>query len=199
MAVSGLQDRVVQVYGGLVYMDFAKSLMTTKGYGDYKELAIDTLPRGRFFLAYSSDPSDSGKIHSNVKERYYQNDPEVVKAMEQFGDFAEQAQQALLDQNDEQLLELMNKNFDLRRELYSDEVIGSANLEMVSLARSLGASCKFPGSGGAIVGLVPDPNLLESAREEFQSRGYVFGRSTVVYCRLCATQFLVVSYSELTL
>nr|XP_015192989.1 PREDICTED: probable glucuronokinase 2 [Lepisosteus oculatus] len=30
---AGLQDRVVQVYEGLVYMDFGKELMEGKGYG----------------------------------------------------------------------------------------------------------------------------------------------------------------------
>ena len=30
---AGLQDRVVQVYGGVVYMDFAKKLMQQKGHG----------------------------------------------------------------------------------------------------------------------------------------------------------------------
>ncbi len=30
---AGLQDRVVQVYGGVVYMDFAKGLMQQTGHG----------------------------------------------------------------------------------------------------------------------------------------------------------------------
>ena len=30
---AGLQDRVVQVYGGVVYMDFAKKLMQQHGHG----------------------------------------------------------------------------------------------------------------------------------------------------------------------
>ena len=165
-------------------MDFAKELMEANGFGDYTTLGIDLLPKGLFFLAYSSDPSDSGKIHSNVKERYLEGDPEVVEAMKQFGEYAREAKDALLNGDLDGFRGLMDKNFDLRRELYSDEVIGNANLEMVSLARSLGASCKFPGSGGAIIGLVGQPHLLEKAREEFQSRGYVFGKKSRVCCRI---------------
>lgn len=30
---AGLQDRVVQVYGGVVYMDFAKDMMQRHGHG----------------------------------------------------------------------------------------------------------------------------------------------------------------------
>ena len=32
---AGLQDRVVQVYGAVVYMDFAKELMQQHGHGRY--------------------------------------------------------------------------------------------------------------------------------------------------------------------
>ena len=33
---AGLQDRVVQVYEGLVSMDFAEELMASRGYGSYR-------------------------------------------------------------------------------------------------------------------------------------------------------------------
>ena len=35
---AGHQDRVVQTYGGLVYMDFDKRLMETRGYGEYLKI-----------------------------------------------------------------------------------------------------------------------------------------------------------------
>src|SRR5579863_3149843 len=35
---AGPQDRVIQVYEGLVYMDFAEDLMKTRGYGNYERL-----------------------------------------------------------------------------------------------------------------------------------------------------------------
>ena len=35
---AGLQDRVIQVYEGLVYMDFAKEIMHKQGYGYYEPL-----------------------------------------------------------------------------------------------------------------------------------------------------------------
>ena len=45
--------------------------------------------------------------------------------------------------------ELINANFDLRRRIYA---IHPDNIAMVEAARSTGASAKFTGSGGAIVG-----------------------------------------------
>src|SRR5215472_12871067 len=35
---AGLQDRVVQAYHGLVYMDFSRELMQKRGYGEYERL-----------------------------------------------------------------------------------------------------------------------------------------------------------------
>ncbi len=51
-------------------MDFSKDIMDKQGYGNYTNLPIraDELPL--FFLCYLSDPSDSGKIHSTVRQRF---------------------------------------------------------------------------------------------------------------------------------
>ncbi|XP_056905671.1 uncharacterized protein LOC130534959 isoform X1 [Takifugu flavidus] len=65
---AGLQDRVVQVYEGLVYMDFSRTLMDEHGYGSYVSMDMGALPP--FWLAYLSDPSDSGRIHSNIRQRW---------------------------------------------------------------------------------------------------------------------------------
>ena len=48
-------------------MDFSENLMKERGYGDYEYLDATKLPP--LFLAYNSNPSDSGKIHNNVYER----------------------------------------------------------------------------------------------------------------------------------
>lgn len=68
---AGLQDRVVQVYEGLVYMDFSEELLNSQGYGDYVNLTFNQEKSPpNFFLCYpSGSPSDSGKIHSTVRAR----------------------------------------------------------------------------------------------------------------------------------
>jgi len=53
----------------------------------------------------------------------------------------------------EELGVVMNANFDLRRTIMN---IAPENLRMVEVARSTGASAKFAGSGGAIIGLYKD-------------------------------------------
>ena len=86
-----MQDRVIQVYEGLVYMDFSQDLMSQDGHGRYTYLSCENLPQ--FFLVYLPDPSDSGRIHSDVYQRWSQGDLEVVTGMQKFASLAEQAVQ----------------------------------------------------------------------------------------------------------
>jgi len=172
---AGLQDRVVQTYQGLVYMDFAKELLEAKGHGNYEHLDMDLVPPN-LFLLYLREPSDSGRIHANVKDRWRAGDSEVVEGMKQFGRYTDQAREALLRKDHATFGKLMDANFELRRKLYSDAAVGHGNLRMVALGRKYGAHMKFPGSGGAVVGLMPDPSKFEELQLEAQSNGIVFTR-----------------------
>lgn len=58
--VCGLQDRVIQAFGGLMFMDFDRNHLQTQGVGIYKRIPINNLPRG-LWISYDSNPSDSGK------------------------------------------------------------------------------------------------------------------------------------------
>nr|XP_057936784.1 glucuronokinase with putative uridyl pyrophosphorylase isoform X2 [Doryrhamphus excisus] len=169
---AGLQDRVVQVYEGLIYMDFNKTLMEEQGYGNYISMDMCSLPP--FWLAYLSDPSDSGRIHSNVRQRWINGEPLVVEAMETFAHLTDQARVALTDKDWKRLAELMDQNFELRRSVYSDECLGPGNLKMVELAKQFGSAVKLPGSGGAVVGLCLDLTKLVEMRQAFQEAGCVF-------------------------
>jgi glucuronokinase len=57
--------------------------------------------------------------------------------------------------------QLINENFDLRRKLIP---ISKGNIEMVELARSVGASAKFTGSGGAIIGTYKDEVMFSNLK-----------------------------------
>ena len=72
-------------------MDFSEDLMSQNGHGRYVYLNCEDLPK--FFLVYLTDPSDSGRIHSNVYERWTKGDSEVIDGMKKFASLAEQAVQ----------------------------------------------------------------------------------------------------------
>ncbi|XP_064158531.1 glucuronokinase with putative uridyl pyrophosphorylase [Anguilla rostrata] len=169
---AGLQDRVVQVYEGLIYMDFSKQLMDENGYGEYIPMDMSNVPP--FWLAYLGDPSDSGRIHSNIRQRWLNGDPVVVQAIKSFAELTDQARVALECKDWPRLADLMDQNFELRRSVYTDEGLGPGNLKMVQLAREYGSAVKLPGSGGAVVGLCLDRDKLVELRNAFQEAGCVF-------------------------
>jgi glucuronokinase len=153
---AGLQDRVVQAYEGLVYMDFARELMEGRGYGEYERL--DSKLLSGVYVAYRTSLSEGTEVfHNNVRERWRNGDPEVVGAMKTWASYAEQGREALLRGERARLHKLIDANFDLRARLYR---LDAGNLEMVRLARSVGASANFAGSGGAIVGLYEGESMF---------------------------------------
>ena len=174
---AGLQDRVCQCFEGAIMMDFAEKFMKDHGYGQYTTLhktATTFLQSLPFWLAFESDPSDSGKIHSKVRERFLEGDETVIKAMKTFAGFTDAAYAAIEACDADGLMKAMDSNFDLRRTLYGDDCIGRKNLEMVEIGRSLGSATKFPGSGGAIVGLAKDEDDFPKLRNAFESCNFVF-------------------------
>jgi glucuronokinase len=145
---AGLQDRVAQAYEGLVYMDFGQKFMRQNGYGRYERLDYRSLPR--LYVAYRRDLSEeSSRAHIRVRELYEMGNDQVVKTMERIAALTDEARESLNGGNSEELTDIIDRNFDLRAEIYP---ISGQNLEMVEAARSTGASCKFCGSGGAVVG-----------------------------------------------
>ena len=185
---AGLQDRVVQVYGGLMYMDFDADYMTAHGQGRYDRMDLSLLPP--LYLAYTLDPSDSGRIHSTVRYRFERGEPEVVRGMRRLAELTDACREALEVRDYEALSQLMDENFDIRRRVYGEECLGPTNLRMIELARSFGLPAKFPGSGGAIVGLCMDEKQFAKAQRAFTQEGFVF-------CRIHPTQAIPADQEEL--
>jgi len=164
---AGLQDRVIQAYEGLIYMDFAREIMDRQGYGAYERL--DPALLRNIYLAYRTSLSEGTEVfHNNIRERWQAKDPEVVEAMKTWASYAEQGRAALLAQDYEKLDFLINANFDLRSRIYN---VGEGNLEMVRTARSVGATSKFAGSGGAVVGTYKDEAMYEELQKALAAIG----------------------------
>ncbi len=85
-------------------------------------------------------------------------DQEVIDGMKSLATYADQARDCLLERNFVRLANLMKLNFSMRRKLYGDNIIGLNNIDIVTLADSLGLAAKFCGSGGAIICLRIDGN-----------------------------------------
>lgn len=149
---AGLQDRVVQAYEGLIYMDFDRKLMEAQGYGRYERLDYQLLPN--IYIAYRTSLSEGTEVfHNNLRGRFDSGEPRLVEAMASWAAMAERGRAALLSGDLETLDRLIDANFDLRARIYK---IGRENLRMVEAAREAGATAKFAGSGGTIIGTFRD-------------------------------------------
>ena len=173
---AGLQDRVIQTYGGTVFMDFDRSIMEDLGHGVYERMDPGLLPN--LFLAYiHGSGKDSGKMHNETRFRYNRGDKEIIDAMATFANLACRAKQALEKGDYRCFGMLMNANFDLRKKIYGDHTIGKRNLQMIEIARSLGAPAKFPGSGGAVIGVYEDEQQLRELKAEYVRQGFMFAEA----------------------
>lgn len=153
---AGLQDRVIQAYEGCVYMNFDKAIMDEKGHGDYERLNPALLPR--LYIAYRTDLSKvSGKVLNTVRARWEKKDPEVMETLDRIARIAEEGRGAILGGKIRKLHQLMDENFDCRAKIMD---ISDRNRELVNAARKCGASAKFTGSGGSIIGIYQDDAML---------------------------------------
>lgn len=175
----GLQDRVVQVYQGLVYMDFSRERMQSRHgleYGVYEPLDPALLPP--IYVAYNDDASEPTEIvHNDLRARYQAGDPAVHAAMDEFAGYAAAAREALVQGDAERLHALINANFDLRRRIMP---LPASQVQMVDTARATGASAKFAGSGGAIIGTFRDEATYERLRSALGAIGCAVFRPRVV-------------------
>lgn len=175
---AGLQDRVIQVYEGVVYMDFAEEKTERiQGYacGLYEPLDPGLLPP--LYLAYDpriAEPTEV--IHNDLRGRYRRGEPAVVEAMRKFAEFTERGRAALLAGDWREFSRLMDANFDLRRSILR---LAPDHIRMVETARQCGVSAKFAGSGGAIIGVCPDEDAFARLKRAMSRIDCVVLRPTI--------------------
>jgi glucuronokinase len=174
---AGLQDRVVQAYQGLVYMDFSRELMEARGHGNYEHMDAALLPN--IYVAYRTSLSEGTEVfHNNVRERWRRGDPEIVDAMRTWASYAEEGRACLLARDYLRLGQLIDANFDLRARIYQ---IDRGNLEMVRTARAAGATANFAGSGGAIVGTYQDEEVFAALADAMRPIGVAVIKPKLVH------------------
>lgn len=156
---AGLQDRVIQIYEGLVYMDFDKRrARTVNGLVCYAYEPLDPALLPPVYVAFHDALSEPTEVfHNDIRSRFDRGEATVVNAMVHFADLAAQGREAILRGDRERLDRLINENFDTRRKIYQ---LPAWQVDMVETARHCGATAKFAGSGGAIVGTYRDEAMF---------------------------------------
>ncbi len=163
---AGLQDRVAQAYAQPVYMNFDKKIMDKQGFGNYEVLDASLFPN--MYIAFRKNLSEGTEVlHNNLRARFNIGEKPVLEAMEKWAGFTEGFREALYKKDYSAMHDLINANFDLRRSLIA---ITKGNIEMVEAARSAGASAKFTGSGGAIIGTYEDEEMFTKLKNNLSRK-----------------------------
>jgi glucuronokinase len=167
---AGLQDRVIQVFEGMVFMDFAREReQNISGLRCYHYEPLDPALLPPVYVSYHDGLSEPTEVfHNDIRGRFNHGDPKVVEAMKKFAQLAADAREALLKRDHGQIGKLMDENFNTRRSIYN---LPPGQVQMVEVARSCGASAKFAGSGGAIIGTYRDEKMFEKLRGELAKLG----------------------------
>ena len=121
------------------------------------------------YVAYHATLSEPTEVfHNDIRGRYNRGDPQIVKAMEGFAQLAQDGRQAILEGDAVRLSQLIDANFDLRNSI---STLAPWQIRMVEVARSCGASAKFAGSGGAIVGVYQDEAMFQALTGRLEAIG----------------------------
>lgn len=148
---AGLQDRVVQIYGGAVRMNFDREFMEKHGHGAYLRARTDIFPK--LLLIY--DPNrgcESGRMHNRTHLLFNNGDKSVIKAMNGLANLVQPGLDAMMKLDNGTLARLMRRNYRIRSELYGDEIDGNTQ-RMIDIAEKHGCAAKLPGSGGSVIAM----------------------------------------------
>ncbi|MFW5777033.1 MAG: mevalonate kinase [Spirochaetota bacterium] len=164
---AGLQDRVAQVYGGIVHMDFDRAHMDEHGYGVYTPLTPDKFPN--LYVGFNPTFAEGTEIvHNDLRYRWENGDRAVHEAMKGFAELTDRFRSALEREEYREVDEIINANFDLRSSIMN---LNPNHVRMVETARSVGASAKYTGSGGAIIGAYADDEMFARLQEALGALG----------------------------
>ena len=172
---AGLQDRVIQNFEGIVCMDFDRQLIESRGYGEYTPLKPPTMPL--LYVAYDPARAEVSDVqHRNLSDLFKRGDPTVVSAMAKYRELTDRGRSCLMSGDWSGLGEVIDANFDLRTKIMN---VAPENLRMVEAARSVKASAKFAGSGGAICGLYQNGRHYQQLCDELAMIGCTVFRPLV--------------------
>jgi len=173
---AGFMDRVIQVYEGCMFMDLDREIVQKQGFGCYERLDPEMLPP--LYLAYKPALGKvSGRVLDPIRQGFERGDPDVLAALVSLASLAEEGKAALLRQDHKRVQALMDENFDLRRRIMP---ISEDNLSLIRAARACGASAKFAGSGGSIIGVYGGEEIFQELVNQLSRQDAIVIKPVVV-------------------
>jgi len=165
---AGFQDRYAISFEGVNYFDFkGKEFMRAEDkYGVVEKLDVKGIP---FFLCLGVQPKSSAIVHNPMREKFLkgsERDRQLIKSeMDRIAQLAYDGREHLLKGDWSRVGELMDENTELRDNLFPPR---KKDFEMILRAKEYGAlGAKVAGSGGAIVVLAEDENVMKKMQRHY--------------------------------
>jgi glucuronokinase len=131
--------------------------MDARGYGEY--ISFDPMLLPNIYLAYRNNLAEGSEVtHNDLAKRFANGDAAVLDAIEKWKALTDEVWERL-NKGNKNIGDLIDRNFDIRQSVIP---ISDGNMELIKAARSSGASAKFTGSGGAIIGTYTDEAMYEN-------------------------------------
>ncbi len=164
---AGPMDRLVQCHRGLLLAD----------HGAETHQHIDPALLPSLYLAWSRvRGTPSGVLHRDAATRWREGDAEMRSVIDDLSELPVRGVRALEQGDARAFAALVDRNFALRCRVWP---IDAASRSMVALGRSMGCAAKLAGSGGAVVGVLPDPAAWAAVSAAHQRSGYGVCRPTL--------------------
>lgn len=144
--------------------------------GQYSRLTIPI--NHNFFAAFSTAAGEPTEVlHGDLKDKMTKGDAATVAATEKIAELTVIGKQAIESSDLDLLVELIDPNFDLRRQVCG---LSPFHVRMIETTRIAGASAKYCGSGGAIVATYTTPEVFTLLQEQLRSIGCTVFRPAFV-------------------
>ena len=161
---AGALDRLVQSFEGLVTMDFSRPFAPDST----QRMDPGLLPE--MLVCWSDESQESSDAaHIPLLERFESGDETVRSVVAELAELAVQGKRALESRDRAHLATLIDRNLDLRAQLYE---IPPNDRAMIELGREKGAATKLCGSGGSVLVLPAHPEETAELRDAFEEAGY---------------------------
>ena len=168
---AGPLDRLVQAHDCFVAMDFREPWKP----GSTTPLEPALLPP--VLLAWHGvSGTPSGDVHAPVYRRFEAGDPKVRAVMSEIACNSVAGRAALESRDRASFMACVNRNLDLRAELFAIE---PADRALIDLGRRLGAATKLPWSGGAVLFVALDEAHLAEVERAVAATGATTLRPTI--------------------
>ena len=168
--LGGKQDHYAGALGGISFMEFRGEEVRSSSLDVSRAVVLEL--EKNLVLCYTGKSRLSGDVHARVQERFKNNDPNTVGAIEEMKEIAASMKDALLDENVDAFGKLLNRNWKCQKSLHPS--VTNDQIESIFQTAldngAIGGKACGAGGGGCIL-FYCRPEREHQVRRAIQNEG----------------------------